>query len=197
MKRRAADTASLRRFATGAMCPARRGREFGHGRSHRQPLGACTGKGRRCLYRRHRWRGQYRLAACGADSAGDARSDPRLDSADSAHERGLYSIDGRKAVISSICRISPKPFRGPALGQAEALDYYRGHANGRVSWTYLSPPPVYFAPRSAHRQVSLRARPSVEDATGRSSLSYEDFAVATIDEVEQRKFINKRFTVGY
>ena len=37
----------------------------------------------------------------------------------------------------------------------------------------------------------------VEDATGRSSLLYEDFATAVIDEVEQRKFINKRFTVGY
>jgi hypothetical protein len=37
----------------------------------------------------------------------------------------------------------------------------------------------------------------VEDATGRSRLLYEDFAIAMIDEVEQRKFIKKRFTVGY
>ena len=91
----------------------------------------------------------------------------------------------------------PEAFRGPALGQAEALDYYRGHANGRVSWTYLSPPPVYFAPGQRTGKYRSGLDHPVEDATGRSSLSYEDFAVATIDEVEQRKFINKRFTVGY
>ncbi len=91
----------------------------------------------------------------------------------------------------------PEAFRGPALGQAKALDYYRGHANGRVSWTYLSPPPVYFAPGQRTGKYRTGLDHPVEDATGRSSLSYEDFAIAMIDEVEQRKFINKRFTVGY
>jgi hypothetical protein len=73
----------------------------------------------------------------------------------------------------------------------------RGHANRRVSWTYLSAPPVYFAPGQRTGKYRSGLDHPVEDATGRSSLSYEDFAVATIDEVEQRKFINKRFTVGY
>ena len=91
----------------------------------------------------------------------------------------------------------PEAFRGPALGQTEALDYYRGHANARVSWTYLSPPPVYFAPGQRTGKYRTGLDHPVEDATGRSSLSYEDFAIAMIDEVEQRKFINKRFTVGY
>src|SRR5258708_2242340 len=73
----------------------------------------------------------------------------------------------------------------------------RAHAKGRVSWTSLSPPPVYFASGQRTGKYRSGLDHPVEDATGRSSLSYEDFAVATIDEVEQRKFINKRFTVGY
>ncbi len=91
----------------------------------------------------------------------------------------------------------PEAFRGPALGQSEALDYYRGHPKRRVSWTYLSPPPVYFAPGQRTGKYRTGLDHPVEDVTGRSRLSYEDFAIAMIDEVEQRKFINTRFTVGY
>jgi len=91
----------------------------------------------------------------------------------------------------------PEAYRGPALGQAQALDYYRGDTNGRVSWTYLSSPPVYFAPGKRTGKYRIGLDHPVEDATGRSSLSHEDFAVAMVDEVVQRRFINKGFTVGY
>ena len=37
----------------------------------------------------------------------------------------------------------------------------------------------------------------VVDAQGRSAISMEDYAVAMIDEIEQPKYLNKRFTVGY
>jgi putative NADH-flavin reductase len=30
-----------------------------------------------------------------------------------------------------------------------------------------------------------------------SAISMEDYAVATLDEIEKRQFLNKRFTVGY
>jgi uncharacterized protein len=35
------------------------------------------------------------------------------------------------------------------------------------------------------------------DANGKSSISYEDYAVALVDELEQPKHLRRRFTVGY
>lgn len=37
----------------------------------------------------------------------------------------------------------------------------------------------------------------VTDERGRSVLSYEDLAVAVVDEIEQPRFPNARFTVAY
>ncbi len=37
----------------------------------------------------------------------------------------------------------------------------------------------------------------IADAKGNSSISMEDFAVAILDEVENEKFVGKRFTMGY
>jgi uncharacterized protein len=34
-------------------------------------------------------------------------------------------------------------------------------------------------------------------ADGKSSISYEDYAIAMLDEIEQPKHIRGRFTVGY
>jgi putative NADH-flavin reductase len=35
------------------------------------------------------------------------------------------------------------------------------------------------------------------DAQGRSAISMEDYAVAMLDEIENPRHINTRFTVGY
>ncbi|MEV4390242.1 NAD(P)H-binding protein, partial [Micromonospora sp. NPDC049580] len=49
----------------------------------------------------------------------------------------------------------PEQYRDAALGQADALDYYRTSADG-VSWTYVSPPPLEFHPgeRTGHYRTS-------------------------------------------
>jgi putative NADH-flavin reductase len=96
-----------------------------------------------------------------------------------------------------VLRDFPEAYRGPALGQAQASDYYRGDTNGRASWTYLSSPPVYFAPGKRTGECRIGLDHPVEDATGRSSLSHGDSAVAMVDEVVRRRFIKKGFTVGY
>jgi hypothetical protein len=88
-------------------------------------------------------------------------------------------------------------YRGPAAGQAEALEVYRQTKNPRISWTYLSPPPVQFelGQRTGKYRTALDS--PVEDDRGEASISYEDFAVAMIDEIETPRFLNRRFTVGY
>jgi putative NADH-flavin reductase len=89
----------------------------------------------------------------------------------------------------------PAQFMDVATGQAAALDYYRSSQG--VEWTYFSPPPLEFGPgeRRGHYRTGLDH--PVTDADGRAVLSYEDFAVALVDEIEQGRFLNTRFTAGY
>ncbi|WP_434743038.1 NAD(P)-dependent oxidoreductase [Micromonospora sp. SH-82] len=90
----------------------------------------------------------------------------------------------------------PDEYRESAQGQAEALDFYRSSSNG-VTWTYVSPPPLEFHPgeRRGHYRTGTD-HPVVDDA-GRSVLSYEDLAVAIVDEIEKPCFSNQRFTAAY
>ncbi|MDQ1368583.1 MAG: uncharacterized protein QOF20_936 [Acidimicrobiaceae bacterium] len=89
----------------------------------------------------------------------------------------------------------PAQFMDVATGQASALDYYRSSEG--VDWTYFSPPPLEFGPgeRTGHYRTGMDH--PVTDADGRAVLSYEDFAVALVDEIEQGRFVNTRFTAGY
>ncbi|MFG2060387.1 NAD(P)-dependent oxidoreductase [Micromonospora sp. NPDC048871] len=90
----------------------------------------------------------------------------------------------------------PEQYRDAALGQAEALELYRSHADG-VSWTYVSPPPLEFHPGVRTGRYRTGTDSPVTDAQGRCALSYEDLAVAIIDEIENPQFLDSRFTVAY
>ncbi|WBB82209.1 NAD(P)H-binding protein [Micromonospora sp. WMMD882] len=90
----------------------------------------------------------------------------------------------------------PERYRDPALGQAEALELYRSSADG-VPWTYVSPPPLEFHPGERTGRYRTGGDHPVADAQGRSALSYEDLAVAVLDEIEQPRHLNTRFTAAY
>jgi uncharacterized protein len=90
----------------------------------------------------------------------------------------------------------PEQFKPAASGQIQALDAYRALGDA-VTWTYLSPPPVHFAPgqRTGHYRTSLDH--PVTGPDGQARISYEDYAVALVDEIENPRHLNRRFTVGY
>ncbi|MEG3635910.1 NAD(P)-dependent oxidoreductase [Micromonospora palythoicola] len=90
----------------------------------------------------------------------------------------------------------PAEYRDAALGQAEALDVYRSSADG-VTWTYVCPPPLEFHPGERTGRYRTGTDQPVTDAAGRSVLSYEDLAVAVVDEIENSRFRNMRFTAAY
>ncbi|MGC4805149.1 NAD(P)-dependent oxidoreductase [Micromonospora sp. DT233] len=90
----------------------------------------------------------------------------------------------------------PEEYRDAALGQADALAWYRSSADG-VTWTYLSPPPVEFHPGERTGHYRTGTDEPVTDERGRAVLSYEDLAVAVVDEIEHPRFENMRFTAGY
>ncbi|MFE9691510.1 NAD(P)-dependent oxidoreductase [Micromonospora sp. NPDC005806] len=89
----------------------------------------------------------------------------------------------------------PEEYRDSAEGQAAALDIYRS-ADG-VTWTYVSPPPLEFHPGERTGHYRTGTDHPVTDAQGRSVLTYEDLAVAILDEIENPQFRNARFTAAY
>ncbi|MEU5947836.1 NAD(P)H-binding protein [Micromonospora sp. NPDC047465] len=90
----------------------------------------------------------------------------------------------------------PDEYRDAALGQADALDFYRSSADG-VTWTYVSPPPLEFHPGERTGHYRTGGDQPVTDDEGRSVLSYEDLAVAIVDEIETPRHTNERFTAAY
>ncbi|EFC83655.1 NAD(P)-dependent oxidoreductase [Parafrankia sp. EUN1f] len=104
----------------------------------------------------------------------------------------LENTDGERILDT---KDFPAAERKEALDQADALDVLRA-AKGSVKWSSIAPPPRNFGPgrrRDAYRTASDRP---VVDAQGNIGISYEDFALAVIDEVEKPRFRNKRYTVG-
>jgi uncharacterized protein len=65
-----------------------------------------------------------------------------------------------------------------------------------LDWTYLSPS-VFFGPGERTGEFRLSDNTLLTAADGKSSISYEDFAVAMFDEIETPRHIRSRFTVGY
>jgi uncharacterized protein len=65
-----------------------------------------------------------------------------------------------------------------------------------LDWTYLSPS-VFFGPGERTGKFRLSDNTLLTAADGKSSISYEDFAVAMFDEIETPRHIRSRFTVGY
>ncbi|MFF4892002.1 NAD(P)-dependent oxidoreductase [Micromonospora chersina] len=90
----------------------------------------------------------------------------------------------------------PEEYRDSAEGQADALEFYRSSADG-VTWTYVSPPPLEFHPGERTGHYRTGTDHPVIDAQGRSVLTYEDLAVAIVDEIENPRFGNARFTAAY
>jgi hypothetical protein len=100
--------------------------------------------------------------------------------------------------VSDSATIKRDPIDEPiGAGQADALDFYRSLPPSSLDWSYVSPPPIHFAPGERRGQYRTGEDQPVVDEPGESRISYEDFAMAIVDEIERPRFSRKRFTVGY
>lgn len=83
-----------------------------------------------------------------------------------------------------------------AIGKAclDQLNLCRASSN--VNWTYLSPSAL-LVPGQRTENFRLGTDELLIDASGRSSISMEDLAVALLDEAEQAQYVKRRFTAGY
>ena len=76
----------------------------------------------------------------------------------------------------------------------DALDRLRKEPE--LEWSYLSPS-ADMKPGECTGQFRLGSDRLLVDATGQSTISVQDYAVAMIDELERPTHVRKRFTAGY
>lgn len=88
----------------------------------------------------------------------------------------------------------PAEYRGTAEGAAEALALLKQQSD--VSWSFLSPAAEIF-PGEKTGKFRLGEDHLVMDASGNSKISNGDYAVAMLDEAENPRHSNRRFTVAY
>ncbi len=107
---------------------------------------------------------------------------------------GSLLIDGNRLVDSPDF---PEEIKPGALAAADYLDTIR--KENQLTWTMFSPAIEMNAHAGGTRTGKYRTGldAPVFDQDGRSRLSVEDLAVAIVDEIEHKQFLNKRFTAAY
>ena len=88
----------------------------------------------------------------------------------------------------------PEAYKPEASKAKTFLDALRSITD--LEWTFLSPS-AFIGPGERTGKFRLADNTLLTGPDGKSSISYEDYAVAMIDEVENPKHIRARFTVGY
>jgi putative NADH-flavin reductase len=88
----------------------------------------------------------------------------------------------------------PEEWKGAALGGIAFLDDLRAETG--IDWAYFSPAALLFqGPRLG------TYRPGTDqlltDANGESKISFADYAIAMVDELEQHRHSRARFTAAY
>jgi putative NADH-flavin reductase len=89
----------------------------------------------------------------------------------------------------------PAAYREEAREGREALGIWRNDAKG-LDWTYLSPA-AEIAPGKRTGKYRTTDDKLLVDDEGKSVITFEDYAVAVLDELEHPKHVGKRFGVAY
>lgn len=89
----------------------------------------------------------------------------------------------------------PEAIKAEATPAAAALDWMRAEVKD-IDWVFVSPS-MFLGPGERTGKFRLGKDELLVAADGKSSISYEDLAVAIIDELERPQHHRERFTVGY
>jgi putative NADH-flavin reductase len=88
----------------------------------------------------------------------------------------------------------PDPVKKILDEAAANLQRLRGEKE--LEWTFFSPA-AEIGPGERTGKFRLGGDQLVSDANGKSRISYDDYAIALVNELEQGKHIRRRFTVAY
>ena len=87
----------------------------------------------------------------------------------------------------------PQPFVPIATSHMKAFAALRA---SDINWTYFSPP-ILIEPGVRTGKFRLGGDSLIRDEQGKSRISFEDYAVALVDELEKPAHERSRFTIGY
>ena len=87
----------------------------------------------------------------------------------------------------------PAEYRPEASGGAAFLDLLKTTTD--LDWTFFSPAAL-FVPGTRTGKFRLGKDQLIANEQG-SSISFEDYALALVDELERPKHLRERFTIGY
>jgi putative NADH-flavin reductase len=88
----------------------------------------------------------------------------------------------------------PAEYRGTAEGAYAALQLLRAETS--LQWSYLSPA-AEISPGEKTGQFRIGSDQLLTDTSGKSRISTGDYALAMLDEVQQPRQQNRRFSVAY
>ena len=89
----------------------------------------------------------------------------------------------------------PEAYKAEALEGREALEVWRTEGGG-LDWSFLSPA-AEIAPGERTGRYRTTGDQFLVDAAGRSFITFEDYAVAVLDELEHPQHVGRRFGVAY
>ncbi|HEY2852755.1 MAG TPA: NAD(P)-dependent oxidoreductase [Gemmatimonadaceae bacterium] len=89
----------------------------------------------------------------------------------------------------------PEIYRAEAREGRDALDVWRNEGKG-LDWTCLSPA-AEIAPGERSGRYRTTDDTLLVDEKGRSFITFEDYAVAVLDELEHPRHVGRRFGVAY
>lgn len=104
----------------------------------------------------------------------------------------LQTEAGGKKIIDTI--ELPDAWKAPVNEGIRTLGLLRDVTD--IEWTFFSPA-IQIGPGERTGKFRLGGEVVVKDAAGASKISYDDYAIAMVDELEQGKHIKARFTIGY
>lgn len=87
----------------------------------------------------------------------------------------------------------PEAYRTEAMAGAAFLDLLRSEVE--LAWTFLSPSAMFVA--GERTGVFRLGKDTLLTNDQGSRISFEDYAIALVDEIEHPAHIQQRFTVGY
>lgn len=104
----------------------------------------------------------------------------------------LYVDDAKKTRLFDTPDF-PDEFKPTAKGQARNLEELQNTKG--ITWTFLSPSAI-FEPEGKRTGSYRKGKDHLLiNSEGKSYISYADFAIAIVDELERAEHLNERFTV--
>jgi uncharacterized protein len=102
--------------------------------------------------------------------------------------------------LSPVSAARPANDSGPRVVLIPIVDAHiqvlRNLKQSSINWTYFSPA-GFFEPGERTGKFRLGKDDLITDAQGNSRISFEDYAIALVDELENPQHQRERFTIGY